>query len=250
MSLNGSLQAQLSKVHGKIAQSPVTEVTNTHGKTAKVSAVEVTTPEKKKKPRHIPAKKPHRPPERSAMEWKADGEDHINISAEAVTQIGKRLNRGSKSQFTHSHFGSFKTIEGFTTYIQSEEKDDRLRRLWGNSLKEFSKLLTIKKATIRNFKAVVIDTYYQRIVQEPALVKLLVNSDLPFDVYYTLRDTGVRVRPASYGWMIPGLNEIRRALKESAQPDFSFLMDDKKQDIYHFLLKSMNVKKPEQETKE
>lgn len=170
----------------------------------------------------------------SPMKWQADGVDHINIWEDGSTELGKALSHRYKLDFTNSVFGPFTTMEAFDRYVQSEERDDRLRRLTDKPLKNFAEKLTFRQVT--NFKAINMDANYQRIKQYKPLVDEMIASTLPFDVYYVARDNGMRIRPPRHAWFIAGMEEIRKALKEGREPDFTFLLDKKKSKIYEFAI--------------
>jgi hypothetical protein len=174
-------------------------------------------------------------PSASPMKWLEDGVDHININGDSVTELGKFLSHNSPNSFFHSLFGSFATMESFWFYIHSDERDDRLRVMSGRVLKKFSKNLTIKK--ISNFRAIILDANWQRIQQYPPIITALKESTLPFDCYRYLDDTSlVRVRPTFFKWLIKGFEEIRLAVKEDREPNFTFLLDKYDSNIYDFVL--------------
>lgn len=169
----------------------------------------------------------------SPMNWIEDGVDHINISDTATTTLGQALELRAKIPFKHSIFGNFDNIESFWFYIRSEERDDRLRCLSGVALSKFVKTLTL--TNVRNFKAIILDSMYQRIYQSPVLFDEVVKSTLPFEYYHT-NESGIRIRPNFFKWMITGLEEIRASLKEDRDPDFYHFMDDPHNDMYHYVV--------------
>lgn len=172
-------------------------------------------------------------PSPSAMNWKADGVDHINISRQASTDLGFALNNSSPLDFYHSVFGYFGSMETFWHYIQSKERDDRIRGMKGPVLQNFVSMLTWN--TVVNFRAIIMDSNYQRIKEYDALQDELRNSTLPFDCY-TVNAAGIRIRPTFFKWLTFGFEEIRKALKENREPDFSILLDVPKSGIYDFVV--------------
>lgn len=170
----------------------------------------------------------------NAMLLVGDGIDHINIWDGAETELGKALSPGYQLKFHHSLFGSFNSIETFWRYIQSVERDDQIRSLSGRFLKNFvSNKLTI--CYVSNFRAIIMDTHWQKISGLQPLVDDIVESTLPFDCYYINAQSKIRTRPAMYKWICSGMEEIRKALKEDREPNFSFLLDEKNTDIYEFV---------------
>lgn len=178
----------------------------------------------------------HTGPKNSKAPWRnvnqlvKDGEDHINIWNKAETELGQFLAHDSDLKFRHSVLGHFSNMEALWFYVQSEERDDRTRNLHGQKLKKFAKDLT----TIRvdNFRAIIMDSNYQRIKTYPALVQHVVASTAPFELYYVDRNTGMRMRPPYFHWFLEGMEEIRSALKENREPNFSSLLDIPGSDIY------------------
>lgn len=200
---------------------------------------------------NVPAKtssKSFKDPVRSPQHWVGDNVDHINISSTSESELGRLLSHRWVMDFDHSHFGRFNNLEAFDLYILSQEKDDRLRRLHGAALKNFSKKLNLDQIT--NFKAIVLDTQYQRIKQNAKIRNLMTASTLPFDVYYTIEVSKIRIRPTRHHWLVAGLNEIRTALKEQRDPDFTPFMDNVKMGIYDNVLSRMGLDKPNPVPKE
>lgn len=167
------------------------------------------------------------------MHWKEDGGDHINIGVSAFTELGKGLNFGSKISFRHSIFGHFENVECFWHYLRSEDRDDRIRGLTGIALTKFMK--NVNKVQHINFRAMILDAHYQRIYQNDFLYNEIIASTLTFDCYH-VNEAGIRIRPSHYKWLIQGLEEIRKALKENREPDYRPFMDNVNVDIYYDVL--------------
>lgn len=174
-----------------------------------------------------------RDPWPSAMNLVKDGVDHINVWDAAETELGKLLCNNSPLSFVHNVLGKFYSIESFWHYIQSVERDDSIRTMYGPALKSFSR--RSQSQQVKNFRAVIIDAAYQRIKQYPALAEAMAESTLKFECYYIDRNAGgLRVRPNFFKWLILGFEEIRLALKENREPELKFLMDDQSEgaDLY------------------
>lgn len=178
-------------------------------------------------------------PHRNVSLWLDDGVDHINISSFGKTGLGQALSHASPIRFKHSIFGFFISMESFWHYIQSEEQDDRLRSMTGRNLQNFGRKLTRRMVT--NFRAIIMDSNYQRIMQNDKLKEELKNSTLPFDCYYIDRETSFRKRLSYFHWMLQGFEEIRTALKEDREPNFDSLKDDRNSDIYDFVRPAANT---------
>lgn len=189
----------------------------------------------------------YRAPYPSADTWIEDGLDHINIYERSKLDLGKALAHGNKLGFNHSIFGSFGNIEAFWHYIQSNERDDRIRQMKGETLKDFARQLTRSKVT--NFRAIIIDANYQRIKQYKELVNAMIESELPFDCYY-YNQSDIRQRHQYSIWLIQGFEEIRKALKENREPDLTRFLDVEDSEIYQFVVPAYlrnKLKKKEEE---
>jgi hypothetical protein len=188
-------------------------------------------------------------PSPSPMNWKEDGLDHINIWSNAETELGKVLAHEFPLNFYHSVFGKFCSVESFWFYINSAERDDVIRNMSGKVLKDFSKKLT--KIRVLNFRAIIMDSNWQRIQQYPDIVEAIKMNELPYDTYYVNSSNKLRVRHAYFKWFNKGFEEIVRAIKEDRQPDFSFLLDRQDTGIYDFVLPQQVAKsaKPKEEKK-
>jgi hypothetical protein len=173
--------------------------------------------------------------------WDEDGKDHINIYEYGNTDIGRALCSGSDLGFKHSVFGYFRSMKAFWCYIHSVERDDRVRKMSKSSLVTFSK--SFKRAKVVNFRAIIMDSTWQRICKYPVIKEAICNSKLPFDCYYILPKSGVRVRYSYTIWFNAGMEEIRKALLEKRDPDFSFLLDEPGTGIYQYAVPTQKVKK-------
>lgn len=164
----------------------------------------------------------------------ADGEDHINISPYAATELGRAISNEVAVDVRHKIFGKFRSVTGFWYYIKSKERDDRCRQLIAKGLKDFTKGLTLSE--VKNFRAIILDTVWMKVEQYPAIREALRESTLPFECYFEDRNTGLRQRPNYFSWFLDGMNEIRSAIQEDRLPDLERFLDDKNSGIYDFVL--------------
>lgn len=176
-----------------------------------------------KRPQNGNARNEHQKP-MSAPKGK-DGVNHINIYEDGSTDLGRCLAHSTPLKFQHRLFGNFSNIEAFWHYIRSDERDDRIRNMIGKALKDFSKMLHSRRVV--NFVAIILDANWQKVNQYPELKEAIKQSDLPFECYSCYkRQDGVKIRPTFSYWLIPGFEEIRKALKENRQPDFTDFLDN------------------------
>lgn len=184
-------------------------------------------------------------PAPSAANWVADGVDHINIWENGVTELGQILIHSSPVSFKHKIFGRFATMEAFWHYIQSVERDDRVRNMSGQTLKHFCRKMT--QARVQNFRAIIVDSNYQRIKQHKVIQEAIGESSLPFDCYY-LNEFGIRERPSFSKWLVSGFEEIRKAIKENREPDLGYLLDVRGSEVYEFVIPEYLRKSLEQQS--
>jgi len=154
-----------------------------------------------------------------------DGVDHINVWEYAKTSLGKALNHLADMPFKHDIYGKFHSMEAFWYYIRSKSGDDQIRQMSGFRARRFGMNLEAKK--VKDFRAVIADANWQKIKAYPLLKQELKELLLPIDAYYINNpELNVRIRPVSSMWLVPALHEIRVALQEEREPDFSFLTDE------------------------
>jgi hypothetical protein len=163
-----------------------------------------------------------------------DGVSHINIWINSKSQLGKMLSHFYESPFIHPYFGPFNSMEGFWHYIQNlriDEKsgmlvgDDTLRSLSGMSAKNYGKKLQWRH--VDNFHEIIIAANYYKIEQNPELLKLFMQSEVPLDYYYLFTPVGdaeglsdVVVRPAGYRWLVEGFEELRKMFQHDERPAY------------------------------
>lgn len=162
-----------------------------------------------------------------------DGVDHINIYDKGNTALGMFLSHSYRYSFIHPVLGKFNTMEALWYFVQSKDRDDKIRDLAGKAIKEYAKRMEVRK--ILNFKAIIMDSNRLRLMSNEGKVNEMKNSTLPFDIYYINNVTKEKIRPAYYKWILLGFEELRLALQEEREPNFSSLMDNMSSDIYDFI---------------
>lgn len=142
-----------------------------------------------------------------------DGVTHINIFSKGKTELGRRLSHFDKSPFIHPYFGPFNSMEGFWYYIRAVKPDDKLRMLIGHEAKFYGREL--ESRFLPNFQTIIMDANYQKIMQNPEIKDLMIESTLPFDHYYTFGSYNAikQVRLQQFSWLVEGFEQIRRKLK-------------------------------------
>lgn len=176
----------------------------------------------------------------NASSWEADGVDHINISRYGKTPLGKMLDMDHIRNFEHPLLGPFKTMNSLWFFLRARQPNDHIRVLNNPELRGFVfNSCGGVKSGVPNFRAVVMHAAYLRIKAFKDITRLMIESELPFDSYKTLQ-SGIRVRFEHTLWVVNAFEEIRKALKEEREPNFSHLMDRDAQDIYSGVLKMLN----------
>jgi hypothetical protein len=165
---------------------------------------------------------------------KVDGVDHLNIWESGRTKLGKFLAPAAPVAFMHPVFGPFNSIESFWHYIRNEERDDRLRSMPPITARKYARRL--HSAHIPNFYAVIMDAIWYKLAANKQMMERFKSNDLPLDMYYIFRESGLPIRANSINWLMPGFNEIEKALKEDRNPNFTFLMSEPADDIYVALM--------------
>jgi hypothetical protein len=154
-----------------------------------------------------------------------DGTEHINIWEFADTNLGRVLSSFTCMPFKHSIYGKFDSMEGFWYYIKSVSKDDNLRHLSGFNARTFGK--TLDSVRVVDFRRIIADAHWQKIKAYEELALEISQLPVPFDCYYyENKDHHVRIRTSNAAWLIPAFEEIRHALFEKREPDFTFLNDN------------------------
>ena len=176
----------------------------------------------------------------TASAWKKDGEDHINISRHAQTDLGYRLDFDHPRGFDHPMLGSFRSLNSLFYFLRAKEPNDYIRNVIRGELREFVfDHCGGVYPTFPNYKAVMMHSAYIRIKSLTGYMKTLIDSTLPFDHYRELA-SGIRERNETTPWLVAGYEEIRKALKENREPDFSVLMVKREPAMYTSVIKRLN----------
>ena len=159
-----------------------------------------------------------------------DGVTHINIYTKAETELGRRLsNMFESSTILSYHLDTvpFKTLEGYWYFLviklSTNDEVYELQTTNGFQSKSLGKKyitkFNIDYSTVVNsntFKEMFSNAIRSKIVQDKKLIKLLVESDLPFTHYYYYGDklNPKVINANNHPWMIDVINTARIKLKE------------------------------------
>lgn len=162
--------------------------------------------------------------EKTDYDYRNDGEDHINILArKAKTLLGHRLSHFAHSPFTHPYYGVFQSMESFWHYASTGYIHEELRDEVGFKAKKAAEGL--RKVWYTEFTEDIMVANYQKIMQDPSLSQLMIESELPFTHYYLMPDEMnpgriKMVTPRESRWLVKGFEDIRTALKQGTIPEF------------------------------
>jgi hypothetical protein len=155
--------------------------------------------------------------DRTSLEYAAqDGVTHININRLSTSELGAALAHFTYAPFRHPYFGPFNSMEGFWYFIKALRPSDELRVLSGHRAKEFGKALPAGRRA--NFKQIIVEANYYKVVQNDNIKALMMESELPFDHYYLYGEGPILIRPTGFEWLVEGFEEIRRMIDEDRRP--------------------------------
>ena len=163
------------------------------------------------------------------FDFKNDGIDHINILAgKGKTLLGRRLSHFAHSQFIHPYYGAFQSMEGFWHFASTGFQHDFLRNEVGFDAKVKARELKNKGSREHWYEEFTEDikvANYLKIIQDPSLATMMIESELPFTHYYLMADREnpgqlVMITPRESSWLCQGFEEIRNALKNGVTPAF------------------------------
>lgn len=148
---------------------------------------------------------------------KNEGKTHINLSVISKSWIGRFLAEGNMP-FCIPELGEFDSINAFRLFITSKYPTDDLRYL---DNRQAMKTLQRRNSTakVKHYAELVKDAYRQILLSNPRIAKQLVETDLPFDLYY-IRKTesgkpGVPVRPRDAIWRINVIEQLRNEFRNN-----------------------------------
>lgn len=147
-----------------------------------------------------------------------DGVTYINIYSRGMTPLGRKLSHFPRTPFTHPVFGPFASMEGFWYYMRAQTHlqpagfGDQLRTLVGRDAKFYGR--TLPSGWYDDFQEDILAANWQKIIQNPEIADMLVESSLPFKHFYIFGPKRLVIIPPRFEWLMDGFDEIRTALKE------------------------------------
>lgn len=165
----------------------------------------------------------HRP-----NDYGQEGEDHINLSIQSTTRMGKIFDPGYLKVVNYPHIGKFCSIFSMWCWLKSSTMDDNLRRLSGHQLVRYIDNNDISMSNVPNFKAIIAKATWDKLQAYPAVLEEM--RQLPDNVqllsYNVIRSSNLRVC-TKYAALIIGIaREFISALKQEREPNFDLFVDD------------------------
>ena len=170
-----------------------------------------------------------------------DGIKHIRIDNRAKLELGRMLDSQYLSLFSFPGLGPFNTTEGLWYYISMENPREELRIVSGNDCRRIIKQLNAKGEFKRIHRKYFYETIqygtWLKITQNDQLLKLFLESELPFIRYHLRPKNGVvEFIIDSHTPMVAFLNDLREKMKENIHyepqmPDISQIQDELSDEI-------------------
>ncbi|MBN22752.1 MAG: hypothetical protein CL678_15815 [Bdellovibrionaceae bacterium] len=144
-----------------------------------------------------------------------DGVTHINIYSKARTKLGYLLSNLTDAQVRHPRLGVFKTLEGLWFYYSTGCVDEIFRVLPGFKAKRYGS--TLPRVQQDDFEEVIKEALYCKVIQNPIIAELMLESTLPFEHYYYYGNpkNAKVINVTSNRWVVDELEAIRKQIKES-----------------------------------
>lgn len=155
-----------------------------------------------------------------------DGVDHINIYTKGKTEVGRALTNLSPYSFLYEG-DRFMSVEGFWYYHKMKILGlpyEHFKVMRGFDAKKAGGKIkhNLSPEQFDEFKLIMIEGMKCRLRQNPKLLKLLVDSDLPFKHYYGYGSTekGWKiVELHRHNWQCDLYEEIRSICKKAWRDD-------------------------------
>ena len=141
---------------------------------------------------------------------KEDGQTHINVYSQGLTELGRLLSNFAETPFTHPRHGQFKSVEGFIYWLGSNNEE--LRNLSGIQAKNFGQIADVGiRLRDHEFKKSIREALRMKVTYNPKIRTMLLTSDLPLAHYYIFNRKVVTV--PKWDWVIQEWENIRVDLK-------------------------------------
>ena len=156
-----------------------------------------------------------------------EGTDHINISIQSETRLGKLLDPAYLKTINYRYVGKFNSVLSLWYWVRSPSLDDNFRRLTGQKLKMYAEANGVFGNYVPNFKAIVAKATWIKIKGYPNVLKEIRELDekTKFYSYHVVKASGVRICTNYAAMIIEVVEEIVKAVKEGREPNFELFVD-------------------------
>lgn len=141
-----------------------------------------------------------------------DGVTHINVYSMGKTELGKLLSNFAHTPFKLDKLGEFASVEGFWYWYFSNSGNNDLRKLHGTQAKFLGQRLMEGKTPeiLEIDEQVIIAAIYTKLNQNPYIVEMLIQNDLPLAHYYVNSENGSIIYKDEYIWITDAIERYRQ----------------------------------------
>lgn len=153
-----------------------------------------------------------------------EGVDHINISGQSATRLGKLLDPSYLKVIHYPHIGKFNSVLNLWYWLKATNMDDQLRKLTGVKLK--NRIADNEgQAKVHNFRSIIAYATYLKLQEYPHILKDLrtLPKGVEFVSYYTPKGSAVRMCSNYAPVVVEIVRMIKEALDRGEEPDFGLL---------------------------
>lgn len=162
-----------------------------------------------------------------------DGRDHINVHHHAKTDLGLALAPHAEFSVIHPQYGQFLTVQGLLAWLTNPNQPDIYRTMSGREVDASMRAYGITDR-LRDYAYQYLFATWYKIKSHAKVERWMHDSSLRFEHYYlhntldpvTQQKTGniIRIRNKSAGWVINGMEELRKALHENREPELEIFL--------------------------
>lgn len=165
-----------------------------------------------------------------------EGVDHINISGQSQTHLGKLLDPSYLKVIHYPHIGKFNSVLNLWYWLKTDNLDDQLRNLTGVKLKNRI-INTTGQKKVHNFKSIIGHATYIKLKEYPHIIRDLKNlpESVQFISYYTPKGSAVRMCSKYAPIIVEIINVIKKAVDQDKEPDFKSLNTCKSSEGFYYL---------------
>lgn len=158
-----------------------------------------------------------------------EGVDHINISIQSKTRLGKILDPAYLKVINYKYIGKFNSVLSLWYWVRSPSLDDNIRRLTGRNLKMYAEANGIFNNYVPNFKAIIATATWLKVKSYPSIIKEIkeLNPEIKLLSYHIVKSSNLRICTNYASLIIDIADTIIKAVKDGVEPDFSLFVDNK-----------------------